>query len=363
MNSTLIDKFDNWVFDTFRSSPESLAMLRIFYAAYMILITGFPRFGWISQVPDYFFDPPEISIAGVFFSGFPNAAFFTISGAMICLLYTCLLFGYRTRLVSILITPLLILNLNFIYSFGKINHDTLFFTIIPIIMSFSNWGAVYSLDSKQGNNSSNEIHYWPITLLAVIYGFVLFSAAVPKLFSGYLDPSYQAVYAHVDRYYHAVGRDMFLLPFFVTFKNVLFWEFFDYGAVIWELLFLPAIFHKPTFRFFILIAILFHFVNLLMLNITFANILPIYLFFLNWSAFMNFLKNRNIDTFLDKLITARNFLIVLLLSFAHYLIFDYPEPILLISTKTGIYISFVLMLLACIFAIIDLIVSLRRKPA
>src|SRR5690625_5725460 len=68
-------------------------------------------------------------------------------------------------------------------------------------MAFTNWGAAYSVDSCRQNSSDQTAESWPLTLLALLIGFMMFTAGVPKILGGWLDPSTQAVQGHLFNQY------------------------------------------------------------------------------------------------------------------------------------------------------------------
>jgi hypothetical protein len=287
-------------------SRDQLALYRICYAGFFLLF-GLPTFSWISNNPDIFFNPPFYSLAA-FLSGFPPFEILLLLDITIALLFIFLLFGYKTKIVSILITVLWITGNSFRYSFGKIDHDIIPI-LIPFLMAFSGWGNKFSIDSKQNDNIQSTTYResgLPITLIALILGFGFFTAGFPKLLHWIdFDLTTQGVRSWVIRGYYEVGRDAFLLPFFAEINSSLFWELLDIVAVIFELGFFISVFKPSLFRTFVGIAVLFHFTNLLMLNISFYSHLIVYLLFINWST----VKNRTSNNYIKKSLTKRNLII------------------------------------------------------
>ena len=358
MISFVRNTFEGFIFTEYSISPTSLGLIRILYSCYMLLIIGVPDLGWISIYPDYFFQPPQYSIGGLF-ENFPPSAYFEISRILLVIFLCFLLFGFKTKLAGILISLLFILNFNFLYSFGKINHDTLYYSILPLIMSFSCWGAEFSILPKQEKQINNPS--WPIALLALLYSFSLFSAGVPKLLSGYLDISYSAVYTFVEHYYYGVGRNLFLISFFAKLDSAIFWEIIDYLTVIWEVGFLIAVFKRKIFRWFIITGIFFHLVTLLMLNISFVGNIPIYLLFLNWKVWESRLNKFYLFKGFYKLLTMKVFIVITALFVLRFLLFRLPNPVWLIATSSGKTLSLIVLLTVCLIWIIDFRISFYTK--
>src|SRR5688572_9428185 len=119
--SFIINTADRLIFKSFRASKESLGIYRISYSLFL-LITGVPIFLWIRNFPSAFYHPPLISL-GSLFTKFPPYWFLLFISVSICLFSILLLFGYKTGLVSLLLSLFILIGKSFAYSFGKIDHD------------------------------------------------------------------------------------------------------------------------------------------------------------------------------------------------------------------------------------------------
>ncbi|RDV16676.1 hypothetical protein DXT99_02520 [Pontibacter diazotrophicus] len=309
--------FDKIIFDSFQLTPESLGLYRILYALFL-LIFGVPNFTWISRFPDVFYNPPLLSLH-TFFSGFPSYWFLLLVSLGTCISTVLLLFGYKTRLTSILLALFIFTGKSFAYSFGKIDHDFLIW-IIPLVMSFSNWGAAYSLDAKL-KHQDRVVQNWPVVLLALILSFAMFSAGLPKLLGGWLDISTHAVRGHFLREFYVNERQDLLAPFFLNLNSALVWEFFDYAGVFLEVFFIFAIIRPNLFRFFVICAIFFHVFNYLMLNIAFSINIILYLLFVDWGMIISKLRKHRMLLSIERAINFRSLLIVGLLYTSFYLIY------------------------------------------
>jgi len=156
---------------------------------------------------------------------------------------------------------------------------------MPMVMAFSNWGKAYSGDSflyskPDGDTVGNG---WPLTLLALILGFMMFTAGFPKILGGWLDLDTQAVFGRYFRQYFVHGRQDLLADYGMQVNNSFLWELLDYATIFFEIGFLAAVIHPRTTRLFISIAVIFHFSTMLLLNISFLPNFVVYAAFLNWT--------------------------------------------------------------------------------
>lgn len=134
MSIKYLDKLEEWLFKSFKQSSKGLALYRIFYILFLLYFKKINTLIWISKNPDFLYHPPPISI-GVFLNGFPNPIFLGFIYVCTLILSIFVLFGFKTRLSSILLSIFLVFGKTFAYSFGRINHDILFY-IIPFFMAF-----------------------------------------------------------------------------------------------------------------------------------------------------------------------------------------------------------------------------------
>ncbi len=279
--SLLIDRLNAWVNQAFYMSNKTLATYRILYCIAVIFIIGIPNYSWIANHPTYIYNPPSYSIAA-FFQGFPGFIFLETLSLSIIVLYLFLLFGFYTRLVSILLTIFMIIGQSFAFSFGKIDHNILF-VILPLMMAFSAWGNHYSIDHIRGKEYSSNP--WIITIIALVIGFAMFTAGVPKLLHGWLDVSSQATQSYVIKKYYSGAELALWAPYLMNLSSEVFWESLDYLAVVFEIGFLVVVFKPTIFRVFIFLALCFHFFNGLMLDVFFIGNNVVYLLFLKRGTF------------------------------------------------------------------------------
>lgn len=315
---TLVGRFDHWVFEEYRVPPRALSLFRIVYATFVLLLVGVPPFRWIGGKPDFFFDPQQYGFVNLFFDSFPGGYFFWGLDVLVTLLFVFLLFGFRTRGVSWLLALVLFTGFSWSYAYGKINHDTLLMALVPLVMGFSGWGSHYSIDQRRSSTPGQE-RYWPVALLALLLGFGMFSAGIPKLLSGWLDPTTQAVQGYTIRQHYDFFADQLLTPVMMHYENPFFWELLDYSAVLFEVGFLLAVARQPLFRGFVMLAVVFHLGNSLMLNIDFSRNIALYLLFIDWRPLVGRFEQR-IGPVGAKYLNVRMLILVSVLFLAYYLV-------------------------------------------
>ena len=320
--------FDHWIHCEYQISPKSLALFRIAFVLGILFFKGSPNFIWLSQIPDYLYNPPEYSL-GILFKGFPSYSLSFFLTLSIATAYIFLLFGCRTKVVGISLFFLMVLGNSLTFGFGKINHSGLLEMWTPLILAFSGWGNRYSIDEWAGRQTPNPA--WPIALLALLIGFGMFTAGLPKYTSGWLNFSASNVQGYL--YYHHYLQDCrhYLIESFLNFNYPLFWESLDYLTVLIELLFLAAILKRKVFNWFIFLAILFHTGVLLLLNVSFGGNLIVYIIFLDWKHLLRFFSQQKWLTFLRtrlkrvKIIPLFSFTLVAHTLFVVYRTLAFPE--------------------------------------
>ncbi|MEX0780787.1 MAG: HTTM domain-containing protein [Balneolales bacterium] len=287
-----MNKFDQWIFNSFQVTPESLGIYRILFALFTILVISpghsvYTQFDLLSNFPDSFFDPAPGPM--MLFSGIPPEAFFNCLLLALNISLIALLVGYRTFWASLSTGVLLLVGLGFSYSLGKVNH-TLPYSVLPIILMWSNWGAGYSWDAYYNLDKQPKVESWPLTLLILIVGFMFFTAGFPKILGDWLSFDTLATRGHLFNQYFVSGRMDLMAGWFITLEARWFWLMLDYLTIIFEVGFLIAILHPVSARIFLVIAVFFHAGTMLMLNIAFANNIIVYGAFVNWKNMLPAMK-------------------------------------------------------------------------
>lgn len=277
-------KFSDWIFNSYGVTPEGLGLFRIFTALFILcfLMPSAEMYGFIGSLPDYFYAPPPGPMW--LFDGFPPEWFFIVLHLILIIVLFFLLIGYKSQWTSMLAGLILLTIKGFLYSVGKINHDLLL-SVTPMVMAFSGWGAAYSVDAVRFNslNKKHRVASWPLTLLALFIGFMMFTAGFAKILGGWLLIDTQATVGHVFNQYFGKGRQDLLAAAMLQIDSPFFWEFLDYTTIIFETGFLVAIFHPKSTKLFICFAVLFHFSVMVMMNISFLHNFVAYAAFLNWT--------------------------------------------------------------------------------
>lgn len=281
------NKFDQWIFESYSPSAPGLALYRIF-ASLLFLFFLLPDFGFYSTLasyPDDFFTPPPGPM--MLFDSFPPAWFLQMIHLLLIFCWVCVLVGIKTKLASLMAGVFMLIIQGYIFSLGKVNHEILL-SVTPIVMAFTNWGAAFSYDSFKGS-TPKKTEGWPLVLLALFIGFMMFTAGLPKILGGWLDPSTQAAQGHLFNQYYVRGRQELLSGFAVQIDSALIWEILDWATILFEAGFLIAVLKAGWFRLFVCFAVIFHFSTMMMLNIAFLANFMAYAAFFKWESLYRYL--------------------------------------------------------------------------
>ncbi|MEX2455841.1 MAG: hypothetical protein WD381_00940 [Balneolaceae bacterium] len=281
-------KFENWIFNSYSPTANGLALYRIF-AALFFLIFLFPDVAFYStleSLPDEFFTPPPGPM--MLFDEFPPEIFLRFVHGLLMVSWVGVLVGFKTKWSSILAGLSMLVLQGFMFSLGKINHEILL-SVTPVVMAFSNWGASFSVDSIS-EKKEVSVEGWPIVLLALFLGFMMFTAGFPKILGGWLDPSTQATRGHLFNQFFVRERQELLAIYAVRFDAAFVWELLDWATIIFEVGFLIAVWKAGWTRLFICCATIFHFSTMMTLNMPFLVNFLIYAAFVKWDSVFQYLK-------------------------------------------------------------------------
>ena len=281
------NSFNQWIFHSFSVTKEGLGLMRIVLSLFLLFFlipgNGLAHFHFLSSLPSDFYAAPPGPM--MLFDQFPSFPFLLTLYSTCILAVILMLAGYKTKWVSIIAGLSILILQGVIFSVGKINHEILI-AVVPIVMAFSNWGVAFSIDSKQGDTSGG-VESWPLTFVAVLIGFMMFTAGFPKILGGWLDFSTQATQGHLLNQFYVRARQDLLAEAAVNFQNPLFWELLDWGTILFEIGFLFALIKMNWFKLFLGLAVIFHFSTMMFLNIAFLPNFLAYAIFLNWGRILN----------------------------------------------------------------------------
>ena len=278
------DPLDRWIFDSFSVTPEGLGLYRIAFALFTLLFVApghgpYGDFSFTASLPAPFFDPP-LGPMGLFPDFLSSVAGGVLEGLLVFVL-AMLLVGYGVRVMSILTSVLLLIGYGFYFSLGTV-HPYLLFILLPLVMSASNWSAAYSLDAVHGR-TRRVVQAWPLTLLALLTGFTLFTAGIAMALGGGLDPAVPATQQYATEQFFARGRQDMLVPLLLQIDHSAFWIALDYLAVGLGVVFLAAA-HPLMTPVMVAAAVVVHFVLMMTFNISGLLFLIVYAAFLDWEA-------------------------------------------------------------------------------
>jgi hypothetical protein len=266
---------------TCSNDAHSLGLFRIFWGTYILLFFA-PYSAFVAQVPQSFYNPPVLSLAYLF-SGFPPY-WLMLAGDLVGIwLLVLITIGVRTRLCTIVLCLLTFISRNFVYSFGKIDHDALMWAV-ALCLAFTDWGSTYALVPDPRINP--KVAARALATAGVLIAFGMFTAGFDKALHWInFDLSTSGFLCWFYGGYYTLDRKLLLAPFVLKVHPHL-TKILDFAAVAIELspfFFLLA--GRAAWRAWLLIATCFHLANALLLNISFYNHVLVYLPFVAFSRF------------------------------------------------------------------------------
>jgi uncharacterized membrane protein YphA (DoxX/SURF4 family) len=274
-------RVDHWMFDSFTLTPRSLGIARILIGMYLVLYRA-PGLDWMNSLPDTFFRPPAgpLHLLG----GIPTSGVITTVSVALSISTIALVIGYHTRLASCVTGLLLFAVDGLAYSFGHVHHSGTYLAAVVVIMAASNWGGAVSVDAlRRRNGAEPATEAWPVALAALLLGFLMLTSALPKIASGWLDPSTLAVRAHVVHYHFVAPHDGLLGTMPLESTSSLVWKPLDYLTVFFEAGFVLAIASPRWTRMFCAAAVVFHLGAFIAFGIDFTGNVVAYAIFFEWS--------------------------------------------------------------------------------
>ena len=261
-------RWDRFVYREYMPTPRGLAIFRLLFAS-AFLACSVPRYQWIATFPDDFFNPP-VGPTYFFFTGFPPYGFFLALDTVIVTALVYLIAGRRVTLASAVFTGAALLGNAWAYSFGKIDHDILM-VVMPAFLAAAGWSG------------KGRVRAWPLALFALVVSLAMFSAALAKATSGWLDPHARQTFIFALRNAIGIsGRESAAWRFGITTMPASAWKALDYATLLLEGSFVIAMFRRTTFRVACAVASLFHLGVLLMMKIKFLANIYAYSAFVQW---------------------------------------------------------------------------------
>lgn len=257
--------------------PRSLAVSRVLYCAYLLLFVDLSQFAFVAELPAALWRPPPGLM--MLWPRPPSAAFTLGLIAAIEVLAVLVAVGWRTRGTSWALSGAVFVLAGLTTCSGKIDHN-IFLWLTPLFVG-GQWGRAWSLDAAEGRTDPT-VDPLASAALAVLIGFCMLSAGLPKLFGGWLNPDHQATRAHFLRNTYLFERSGGLAPQIAQLSSKVFWELGDWVTVIWELGFLATVRWPRLFRWMLVSAIGFHTAVLLAFNIGFSANLVAYAVLAPW---------------------------------------------------------------------------------
>jgi hypothetical protein len=350
--------------ETCSNDVHSLGLFRIIWGLYILLFYA-PYSAFVGQVPQAFYSPPILS-AAFLFPGFPPYWLMLAGDLVRIWLVVLITLGINTRASTIGLCLLNFILTNFVYSFGKIDHDTLLWAV-ALCLAFTDWGVPYALVPDRRINP--KVAARSLATVGVLISFAMFSAGFDKALhwinadlstSGFLSWFYSG--------YYTLERTFLLAPLVLKIPPQ-FIKILDYAAVAFELSpFLFLLGGRAAWRAWLLVATCFHLANALLLNIPFHIHLLVYLPFV---AFAHFIRRPNIGGDATNAIFAwwRVPVIIsaIILALAHTAQrlkgggsqFLFVEGDLVV--RLSLYVSLVLLLLGAVVIAIDLKKAIKAQ--
>ena len=297
----IIDKLNSLIYDQFNFEVYQASAARVFW--WLLVLFAFPLpyylINFFENVPNYYYMPSKYNFVYYIFDAIPGSYFFICMYVILVICVFFIIFWKKAKFMWALLVIILLIQYWLKYSFWKIDH-WIVDVLVPLILGLTWWWYFHSLDRNTDDNKLNN--WWFFALLYVVF-WAYFSAGLPKLF----DPAYLSFNSHVvmdimsNRWaetsnLHAIlsGIDGNL------WWKWLFFELFDYGALMFELVLPFLLFQgKRWINIFLIIAWIFHLANSYLTGIKFAWLQVVYLIilFLLYSDYIKWFLSKFMDHF------------------------------------------------------------------
>jgi hypothetical protein len=270
-------QIDRWLFEEYRTDVLSLALFRIFFGAY-VLVVELPTALW--TLPQAAFSPPVSFLA--LFTHFPPRGLVLLLNAATMACACMLLIGWRTVLASFGLAVGLLLVQTFRFADGKIDEGMAMF--VALLLARSGWGAVISVDERRSAGVERSPHQpWLTAILALVIGFALFTAGSAKVHGSWLSPGALGTRYHLFWDYYVFGRKMPLATWCFQHLPSWAWKLLDWPTVLWEVGFVATVFRRRWCWLACAFGTLFHFGVWLLFDIQVATNVVAYGALVTWA--------------------------------------------------------------------------------
>src|SRR5450432_4268799 len=343
-----------WIFDEYQVRPESLGIGRIIFASSLLLM-GYPRYLWLGKFPDSFYVPP-LGL-GLLFRGQPPLIVLWGLFFLAMVLTIGLLLGWRTRFSGLALAAVTLVGNSFEYSFGKIDHDILIFSTL-VTMSFSDWGNRFSIDQIR-RRPEDQNSYWAGAMLAMVIGLGMFSAFLPKLSGGWLNPSVSSSEGHLIYNFVISEHRTWLGQAMIDHLPLLGWKFLDWSTMIIEISFLFAMFSRQAMRWVCAAAVFFHAGIDFSMDIFFYPSLLAYAMFVDWDWLLEYSVFRKSLGFFTKILCRLNGFSILIFGGGLTLLYGCTgNPAIRLFGRRNVEVA--LTVVSCVLCIFCIAAGLRR---
>ena len=224
---------DRWLFEQYRTDPERLALYRILFGCYLLLVF-LPTGLWIRNLPAASFSPP-VSLAALF-TRYPPYWVIVLLNAATLFCVSSLIIGWHTAASSLGVAAGLVIVESFAFADGKID-NTILAAAVPLALAFSGWGAAFSVDAERSDSEGRRFSAhqpWLLATLALVIGFSLLTAGMAKVRGGWLRADALGTRWNVIPNYYIVGREVPLAFWAMRTLPPWIWKSMDYAVVAWE---------------------------------------------------------------------------------------------------------------------------------
>jgi hypothetical protein len=250
---TLLYRFDHWLFEEYRTDVESMALFRILFGAYVLLVAlpaGLP------SLPAAAYSPP-IGLHALFTTPPPHWVMVGLDGvALLC--GSSLLVGLFTAASSLGLAVSCALLHSFCFADGTVDQGLVVW--IALVLAPSGWGDAFSVDHYRGRRGSGPAtpgRSWTLAILAMVIGFALFTAGVTKIRGGWLRTDSDATRFHLFRS-ALYGRHTSVAALASKYLPSWGWTLGNWFTVAWQTGFMAAVPKKEWCRLACALGACFH---------------------------------------------------------------------------------------------------------